>query len=174
MPRANTETRPGWTGLVFNGLARAAVILAGATLVALVGLVFAEAVARAVFNASLDIVEELVGYFVVQLTFLGAALALRKNELFQVSFLTALLPDRAARMLRLVYILAALGVCGLFAWKTAGLVISSLERGKISQTVLETPLWIPQIALPFGFCVLGLFVLEHLLTVLREVRKGDA
>jgi TRAP-type C4-dicarboxylate transport system permease small subunit len=37
---------------------------------------------------------------------------------------------------------------------------------------METPLWIPQLALPIGFCVLAVFLIEHLLLVLRSSDTG--
>ncbi len=159
-------------GLVFEGAARGVSVLAGATLVALVGLVVAEVVARGLFNTSLAVVEEFVGYFVVLLMALGAALALRGNDLFRVSFLADALPSAVERGLRVLFILVALSVCCIFAWKTGDLVASSFSRGKISQTVLETPLWIPQLALPVGFCVLALFLLEHLLVEFGISERG--
>ncbi|MCF8482651.1 MAG: TRAP transporter small permease subunit [Rhodospirillum sp.] len=166
-------TGPTKVGPVFEGLARGVAILAGATLVALVGLVIAEVVARGLFNTSLAVVEEFVGYFVVLLMVLGAALALRGKDLFRISFLADALPSAVERGMRVLFILIALSVCCVFAWRTGDLVVSSFSRGKISQTVLETPLWIPQLALPVGFCILALFLVEHLLVGLGVSKEGN-
>ena len=173
MSAHNEKAVPGVVGQMFNGLARGVSVLAGVTLVALVGLVVAEIVARSVFNTSLAVVEELVGYFVVLLMVLGAAKALRKNDLFRVSFIADLLPPALERASRVFYMLTAIAVCCVFAWRTADLVASSFSRGKISQTVMETPLWIPQLALPVGFAVLALFLLEHLMLALRPPKRRD-
>ena len=70
---------PGFLGHLFNGVAHGVSVLAGVTLVALVVLVVAEIIARSVFNTSLAVVEECVGYFVVLLMVLGAAMALRRR-----------------------------------------------------------------------------------------------
>ncbi|RCK49826.1 hypothetical protein TH25_12445 [Thalassospira profundimaris] len=163
---------PGFLGHLFNGVAHGVSVLAGVTLVALVVLVVAEIIARSVFNTSLAVVEECVGYFVVLLMVLGAAMALRKNDLFRVSFIADVLPPALERASRAVYIFIALAVCCVFVWRTADLVASSFSRGKISQTAMETPLWIPQLALPIGFCVLAVFLIEHLLLVLRSSDTG--
>jgi TRAP-type C4-dicarboxylate transport system permease small subunit len=47
-------------------------------------------------------------------------------------------------------------------------VLSSLERGKFAPTVLRTPLWIPQLLMPAGFAVIGVFLIEQLLLTWRK------
>ncbi len=173
MSTRNGKSGPAYVGPLFNGLARGVSVVAGVTLVVLVALVVAEIIARSVFDTSLAVVEEIVGYFMVLLMVLGAALALRENDLFRVSFVADLLPPTVERVIRVLFILIALVVCCVLVWRTGDLVASSFSRGKISQTVLETPLWIPQLALPIGFGVLALFLVEHLLSAFSTTGKGE-
>lgn len=55
----------------------------------------------------------------------------------------------------------------MLAWKTKDATLSSFARGKVAPTVLRTPLWIPQLMLPAGFLVIGLFLAERVILTFR-------
>ena len=158
---------PESAGPVFDIAARVVAALTGAALVALVCLVCGEAFLRGAFDHSLGFAEELTGYLVVFLTFFGAALALRAGSLFRVEFLLDALSPLTRRRLTRVLAVAALVLCAVLAWKTKDVMLSSFARGKVAPTVLRTPLWIPQLALPAGFLVIGLFLVEKLILTFR-------
>ena len=67
----------------------------------------------------------------------------------------------------------ALVVCAVLAWKTYDLMLSSLDRGKFAPTVLRTPLWIPQLLMPAGFVVIGVFLIERLLLTVHKFEADD-
>ena len=162
---------PASAGPLFDGAARVTAAATGIVLVALVTLICAEALLRGGFNYSLGFAEELTGYGVVFMTFFGAALALRGGALFQVHFLIDRWPDHLRVWLVRAFVLAALVICVILAWKTKDLTLSSFARGKFAPTVLRTPLWIPQIMLPLGFSVLAFFLVEQLLLTFRTVEE---
>ncbi|ETW13763.1 hypothetical protein ATO8_07031 [Roseivivax marinus] len=158
-------------GPLFTWLARTVAVIGGATLAGLVLLVCAEVFMRAVLNDSLDVVEELAGYGVVLLTFFGASLALRRDALFRVEFLANALPRKVLRTLTALFVCASIVACAILAWKCFGTVQSSFSRGKFAPTVLETPLWIPQLILPIGFALLVVFLVEKLLILARGPKE---
>lgn len=164
---------PASAGPVFDLAAKATVALSSCVLAALVVLVCAEAFLRGVFNYSLGFAEEYTGYFVVFLTFFGAAVALRRNSMFQVHFLLEKLPAPIQRALIRIFVLVAIVICVILAWKTKDLMLSSFARGKFAPTVLRTPMWIPQIILPLGFSILGFFLIEQFLLTFRNTRKDS-
>jgi TRAP-type C4-dicarboxylate transport system permease small subunit len=166
---ASKETGSASAGPAFDLMARLIQVATGGVLVALVVLVCGEAILRGIANVSLGFAEEVAGYFVVMLTFFGAALALRSGALFQVHFLFDALPVGARTRLQRLFVVAALVICAMLAWKTGDLVLSSLERGKFAPTVLRTPLWIPQLLMPAGFGVIGVFLIEQLLLTWRKL-----
>ncbi len=157
-------------GPFFDFLASVVQITTGTVLTAMVLLVVSEAALRGFAKVSLGYVEEITGYFVVMLTFFGAALALRSGSLFQVSYLFDRLPFRVRTWLTLFFTGFALIICVVFAWKCHDLVLSSLARGNFAPTVLRTPLWIPQILLPSGFAVIGIFLVEQALLSLHNLK----
>jgi TRAP-type C4-dicarboxylate transport system permease small subunit len=171
--KANEEKGPASAGPFFDLMARVTKIAAGVILVALVVLVCGEAFLRGVFNFSLGFAEEVTGYFVVALTLLGAALALRSGSMFQVKFLFEAFPAGLHTWLERLFVVAALFICAVLAWKTYDLMLSSLDRGKFAATVLRTPLWIPQMLMPAGFVVIGMFLIERLLLSVRKLEADD-
>ncbi|MBE9639151.1 TRAP transporter small permease [Salipiger mangrovisoli] len=165
---------PASAGALFDWIACATQWLTGIALAALVLLVAGEAFLRGMANYSLGFAEEVSGYLVVALTFFGAALTLRSQALFQVNFLFDQLPAGARALIMRAFIVLSIGVCAVLAWQTFGLVDSSFSRGKFAPTVLRTPLWIPQLLMPLGFSVLGIFLVEQfLLCGRRSTAAGD-
>ena len=160
-------------GPFFDVMARMTKVATGVVLVALVVLVCGEAFLRGTINYSLGFAEEVTGYFVVMLTLFGAALALRSGSIFQVKFLFQALPADLRTWLERLFVVAALFVCAMLAWKTYDLMLSSLDRGKFAPTVLRTPLWIPQLLMPAGFVVIGVFLIERLLLTVRKFEADD-
>lgn len=161
--QAQHHLGPASAGPVFEVTARLTRIATGAVLVTLVTLVCGEAFLRGAFNYSLGFAEELTGYGVVMLTFFGASLALRQGSLFQVHFVFDALPESARIWLTRAFAAFALIICVVLAWRTSDLVLSSLTREKFAPTVLRTPIWIPQMLMPFGFSLLGVFIFEKIL-----------
>jgi len=167
----DSKTGSASAGPLFDAVARVTGVATSMVLVALVSLVCLEALLRGGFNYSLGFAEELTGYAVVFLTFFGAALALRGHALFQVHFLLDTWPEGTRRWLIRAFVLIALVICVILAWKTKDLSLSSFARGKFAPTVLRTPLWIPQIILPLGFTLLAFFLVEQLLLTFRKSGK---
>jgi TRAP-type C4-dicarboxylate transport system permease small subunit len=154
---------PASAGPIFEATERLTRLATGAVLIALVTLVCGEAFLRGAFNYSLGFAEELTGYAVVMLTFFGASLALRQGSLFHVHFVFDALSESARIWLTRVFAAFALIICVVLAWKTKDLMLSSLVREKFAPTVLRTPLWIPQMLMPLGFAMIGVFICEKFL-----------
>ena len=168
---SGVEGEPASAGPVFDAAASATRFATGFVLVALVSLVCGEAMLRGMFNYSLGFAEEVTGYGVVFLTFLGAALALRRGALFRVHFLFDKLPANTRMWITRIFVIVAVVICTILAWKAFDLMLSSMSRGKFAPTVLRTPLWLPQLLPPLGFVVIGLFLVEQFLLTLH--RPGE-
>ncbi|MCS2609786.1 TRAP transporter small permease [Halomonas dongshanensis] len=147
---------------IFDVVAVFTRLVAGAILVFLTLLVTLEVISRSAFNVSFHMVEEITGYLVVALTLLGAGLSLRDGSMFRVEFLFDKLPLTLKASLLSAFSLLGVGMCGVLVWQTCRLVASSYARGNVAPTVLMTPLWIPQMLLPFGLAIIAVFLIEQL------------
>ena len=67
-----------------------------------------------------------------------------------------------------VFVIVALIVCVILAWKAKDLTLSSFSRNRFAATVLRTPLWIPQMIPPLGFTVICIFLIEQFLLTFRR------
>jgi len=141
-------------------------------LVAMMVLISAEVVCRSFFAFSLTIVDETCGYLVVALLFLGVAHSLREQALLRVEFLINALPRRARPVVDLVYDTAALGFAVILAWQLYRITVSSHERGMIAPTLMETPIWMPQVVMPLGCALLILALLAEMARDVDRILRG--
>jgi TRAP-type C4-dicarboxylate transport system permease small subunit len=148
--------------LITRLLTRLCVFLGGATLVAMTSMVVVDIFMRTLLSRSLGFVEEITGYLVVAVTFLGVSMTFREGAMFRVSFLYEMFPPALKKALGVVYLAASLLFCAAMSWYTALMVWSSHARGKVAATELQTPIYIPQLFLPIGFLILSIFILDKL------------
>jgi TRAP-type C4-dicarboxylate transport system permease small subunit len=88
------------------------------------------------------------------MTFLGLGYALERGSLVRVNVLLDRLPTRWHWLPDLVSTLTALAAFSWLAWYWGQNVWRSYQRGTLSETLAETPLWIPE-----GMVLIGLFLL---------------
>lgn len=142
-------------------------------IVAMVLLIVAEVVCRSFLGFSLMFGEELAGYLLVALVFLGMGASLHAGALFRVEFLIGSLSERGRNALQLVFDLLSLAFAVLLAWQMFALASGSYARHIEAATILATPLYIPQIVMVVGSCTLVLVLLSQCLArVLAIFRRA--
>lgn len=152
---------------------RAEQILIELIVVAMMLLICTEVFCRSLLGFSLMFTDELAGYMLVAIVFLGMPVALSRGALFRVELLLNRLPGAAVRWIQLFFNLLSMGVALILLWQMIRLVIDSWERKVVAPTVLATPLYIPQIFMVLGLLTLVLVLLLHLTRNVDEVRKGS-
>lgn len=144
-------------------LSEAGGYVAGAVAVLLTVLVAASVIARRLLNAPLLITEEISGYMVVAIVFLGLAYTMKAEGHIRADILLSHVPPRARAVLEIIATLIALGFAGLLLAGTWRLVAEFYTQGSLSFRYLQTPLWIPGSLLVVGSALLGLQLLAQLL-----------
>lgn len=136
-------------------------------------LVTAEVVARSVFSYSFQSTEEISGYCLVAITFLSFAVAIQDSALFRAEFLINRLRGAwRARIEALFYLVFAI-VCVLLDYESIRLAANSYASGYKASTLLATPLFIPQTAIPIGLSVAVVFLLAKFCVALGGVRGSS-
>lgn len=143
----------------------AAAVVSGTAVVAMTALVTVEVVGRDVFNRSTLIADEMSGYLLVALTFLGLAPTLRGGGFIRIDTYHARLRGRARVALDLAIHLLALGYAVLLDWHLWRLALDAWRLGTTSIQVSRTPLWIPQTIMAVGGLLLVLDVFARLAVV---------
>lgn len=136
-------------------------------------LVTTEVVCRSVFGFSLHITEEIGGYLLVAVVFLGMPITLAEGSLFRVEFVMSRLRLRGQTWLMLLFNATSLAVAALLNWQLIGLVRESWQRGINAPTVLGTPLYLPQIVMVVGMTSVMIVLLVQICRGITLLQKGE-
>lgn len=118
------------------------------------------------FGQSTYILDEYIGYAVATMSFLGLPYVLEKGGLIRVSLLLERISVNKRWPLELFSSLVA---AGCFLWiSTFWLqnVQRSFSRGVVSETLAETPIWIPEGAILIGMWLISFSLLVRALKIL--------
>ena len=149
--------------------------VSGAAVVAMTALVTIEVLGRDLLNRSTLIADEMSGYLLVALTFLGLAPTLRGGCFIRIDTYRARLHGGGRVALEIAIHLLALGYAALLDWHLWRLALDAWRLGTTSIQVSRTPLWIPQGCMALGGALLVLDLLARLLVVLSgESPDGPA
>lgn len=144
-------------------LSRAGAALACIVLVGMVAHILYEIVLRAFFASSTYVLDEFVGYGVAACTFLALGYSLEHGSLIRVDLLLGRLTGRARRAVDSFCAIATLWIVSVLIWYFWLMVERSWTRGRVSSSIAEVPLWIPQGAVLVGLGVLWLQLFAYLL-----------
>jgi C4-dicarboxylate transporter DctQ subunit len=122
-------------------------------------LVFAQVVARYVFNAGIIWAPELVEHLFLWTVMIGASYGFKHGVHLGVDVLMKKLPETQRRIMALVAVLVSLFFTGLMAYLSFFYVHESYKMELITID-LEIPLWIPHLALPFGFTMISIRLIQ--------------
>lgn len=112
-------------------------------------LVFANVIARFVFNSPLAVADEMSCYLFVLMSFMGTAIAARKKAHLGLTIVTDKLSPSAAKKVQvLMYIIAAI-FCLLIVIFGVEMVISQYSLGQETAT-MQWPEWIYGLFVPIG------------------------
>jgi TRAP-type transport system small permease protein len=137
--------------------------IAAAALIALMLITVGDVIARSCFGLSSDSSEEYGGYLLVVITFISVPVAAAHSGFHQVELVRKRLGAGPRLLLQTLFTVASLAICVIVTWNLANFEIFSFRSGDVSQTSLQTPLWIPQLAMPLGFTLFCWVLLNQLI-----------
>ena len=155
---------------IIGQISRGAGALAALLLVYLFLHIIYEIVLRSFFDSSTFVLDEFVGYSVAAMTFLALGYALDKGALIRVDLAVSRLHGRPRRLVELFCIVLSFAMAGFCAWWVGRDALRHWNRGSVSESIAEVPLWIPVGAVWLG---LVLFMLQLLAYFLRVARGGN-
>lgn len=121
---------------------------------------------RNFFNQSIPGTFEVVEVALVLAVFLGLATAERTGAAVRVTLFTALLPVRAAAVVRLFGLLVSLAIVAWFAYASIDKAMTSYAIGEYKRGIISFPMWPGRAIIALGFCLL---VLELTMGLLRRL-----
>ena len=141
-----------------------------AALIVMLVVIGADVFTRYLFNFSFEVADELGGYMLVVMTFVSLSVCQVTNSFHQVELIQARLGPRGRALSAAIFDLLALAFSGILLWHFVRLELSSWRFGERAPTYLETPLWLPRLAMAIGVAALCFSILRTLLAHVRRFR----
>jgi TRAP-type C4-dicarboxylate transport system permease small subunit len=135
-------------------------------MIVMAGSVVLQVASRYVFNRPTSWSEELARYLFVWITFLGAAVVIRKRRHVDVTVLTDRLPPGAAKFVYLIADLCVLFMLGALTWAGAGLAIMAHRQ---LSAAMDLPMSLAYSAMPVGTGLMFVFLVA---TMIWEWKHG--
>lgn len=129
-----------------------------------------EIVLRTFFATSTYAMDEFVGYAVGTMTFLALADSFRNRAHIRVGLLLSRLPARAAVVVEVICIALTFAITAFIARYLWRMLVRDFERGSVSPTLNEVPVWIVDAALLTG---LVLFLVQLIASLLKTLTTGE-
>lgn len=145
-----------------------------AALITMLVLIGADIFTRYLLNFSFEIADELGGYMLVVMTFVSLSVCQANSAFHQVELIQARLGPRGRALSAAIFDLMSFGFSGLLLWQLVRLEFSSYRFGERAPTYLETPLWIPRLAMAIGVAALCFSIVRTFLAHVRRYRALSA
>jgi len=150
-------------GGILNGLSSIETFLGGLCFSLSLILMFYEVVSRYIFNFSVYWSEELVRYLIIWSMFIGASMIIKTDGHIAISFFVDKLSERRKTIANQLNNLFCL-IYSIFLLYTGWLLVNEAYIAKnISDSRMETPMWIPYLILPLGGLLLSVRWIEKII-----------
>lgn len=153
-------SKPGWLDKVFLWASQL-------TIVAMLAIIGTELVSRDFFGFSFQISDEFGGYLLAALAFCSFSVCQSHGYFHRVDFVQSRLPEAGQALSMVIFDLLSLAFSIILVWQMFLIEKGSWQSGELASTIMMTPLWIPQLALPVGAAALCISVTRSLLANVR-------
>jgi len=147
--------------------------LGGALILLAALLIGVDVILRKFFTRSIGGADELAGYALAIGSAWGLGAALMERAHIRIDSLYLLFPSWLRTILDLAGLLLLVGFFALLTWHGSGVVLQSWTSGSRSQSDLQTPTVIPQLAWIVGLFTFVAVGIVLLVTALARLGAGD-
>lgn len=124
-----------------------------------------DVIARFVFHAPTSWAADVSTIMQIWVVFAGMAYVLKERNLIRITAFIRLASPLWRKVAEAFSLLVIIFFSALMAWHSLDIVLESIEQGRRAATMIETPTWVPEIAIPIGFSLLLLQALADLLRI---------
>jgi len=167
------ETEKSWESFV-SRLSRVSGYTSGWVIFAMMLLVTAAVFARRLFGYPLVFSDEYSAYLMVFCVYVGGAYTLQQDAHVRVDIVAIRLKPRTRIICRIVTSFCSLIYGSVLTWQTAKLVLYDWQIGHKASSIMETPTWIPAMAVPVGLLILTLQMILCIAQDFRSLSKVDS
>jgi TRAP-type C4-dicarboxylate transport system permease small subunit len=141
-----------------------------AALITMLVVIGADIFTRYVLNFSFEIADELGGYMLVVMTFVSLSVCQANSAFHQVELVQVRLTPRGRALSAAIFDALSFGLAAILLWHFIRLELSSWRFGERAPTFLETPLWLPRLAMAIGVAALCFSIVRTFLAHIRRFR----
>jgi TRAP-type C4-dicarboxylate transport system permease small subunit len=161
----------------FERIAATLALAAGVAVAVLAVLITIDIVGRDVFGVSIQGTDEIGGYVLAFVGSLGMALTLLRRGHPRIDLFFRFFPTIVCEVLNVLAQVAIAGFAIFMTWHAWGELETTLRFGAITNTPLQTPLWVPQSVWLAGmafFALTACLTTAHATLLLLTDRKAIA
>jgi TRAP-type C4-dicarboxylate transport system permease small subunit len=151
-------------------ISRFAGVIAGLSVLGIGFFVSYSVLMRYVFNNPPVWVDPISVYLMITGTYFGAVYAMSKSSHIKVDILLERLPFKVRKIVEMTAMLCVLGFALLLFTQSLDMVLEAYASQQKDITVIETPLYIPQSAIPIGTAMMMLAVISQILKLFVEFK----
>jgi len=157
--------REGAMKLIFERLPR---LMIGLLMFFAVAVNIANVIARHLFHAPLIWAEEILTFIMIWSIFMGIILVSGRQEHLKMDLVAVSFPKGFTRLISLIIEIVTVIICVVMVIASTQVLVTlgSYDQRSI---VAEIPMVIPHLAIPLGFCAIGIL---HLVNVIKKSRNG--
>ncbi len=137
-------------------------------MILIVALILFEIMLRTFFHTSTLISDEFSAYFFVSVVMLGLAYTFKEDGHIRITLILSRLGKKAEKILDIVTSTIALILTLFIFYHSLIMVFETCRLDMRADSIAETPLFIPEIAIPIGFF---LFSLQIIGKIIRRIRQ---
>ena len=147
--------------------------LVGFLAIAAVLFVLYGVIGRYVLRAAPDWIEEAAIYMLIWSAYLVASILVAENGHVGATFVIEYIPIKARRIVEIFISILALGFSVIVVWYGLQIVFQIFTAGQKSSTSLRFPLWIPYLAVPGGYILVGMRYLIRIYRLVFKFQRSD-
>ncbi|MFB4162418.1 TRAP transporter small permease [Alteribacillus sp. JSM 102045] len=127
-------------------------------------------ISRYILQQPLVGTDELALFLLMWITFLGASLSIRRNDMVALSLFKDKLNSKNNLILQMI--LQSIIFCfSILGFWVGWLWLTSSSIWEAASASLEFPLWIPSAIFPFTMLIMAIFTLENILNHMKRLKK---
>ncbi len=153
---------------VVKSTSEKAALFSAVAMILIVLLILLEVFLRSLFNTSTMVTDEYSAYLLVILVFFGLGYTLSTEGHIRVKVVLSRLSERTRHLLDALVAAAATALTGFALFFSISLVREAYSLRMVSETPSQTPMWIPQLAIPVGLVLFMAQLLAHGATALSR------
>ena len=142
--------------------------LSSVFMILIVVLILIEIFLRTFLKTSTLISDEYSAYFFVVVVMLGLSYTFKENGHIRITLILSRLSKKNEKIFDIITSFIALILTSFMFYHSLLMVIDTCKLDMRADSIAETPLYIPQIAIPLGFFI---FSLQILFRIIGRIRK---